>query len=394
MRSEESGRSRYWGTGDFSSRRVQMKKVLAFLLAGTIACSLAACGSSSSSGGSASSAAAVSETTTEAASETTEAASATTETTTQTAEAGSSTASALEDFDISSVDTSKIKVGIAAPDVTHGWVAGVAYYAEKYCKDNNLTYKITTSSDAAEMTTALQDLQAWGATVIVSWPQWSGMEDAIQEVIDSGIPVVNFDVDVDCEGIYKVTGDNYDMGYQCGKYISDTVGDGANIVVMDVPSSGSVCELRKQGFYDYLNKIGYDQSNIFEVQEDAFTRDDGLADMADILESHEKIDAVYSMDDETSIGCIQAITEAGRKDIKAITGGGGMQEYFKMIADDQYADLGLATALYSPSMVEDAIKTAIVLQTGGTADPVVVIPTTIVNKDNVADYIDPNNTVY
>ena len=42
-----------------------------------------------------------------------------------------------------------VKVGIAAPDVTHGWVAGVAYYAEKYCKDNNLEYKITTSADAA-----------------------------------------------------------------------------------------------------------------------------------------------------------------------------------------------------------------------------------------------------
>ena len=61
-----------------------------------------------------------------------------------------------------------VKVGIAAPDVTHGWVAGVAYYAEKYCKDNNLEYKITTSADAAEMTAALQDLMAWGATVVVS----------------------------------------------------------------------------------------------------------------------------------------------------------------------------------------------------------------------------------
>ena len=368
-----------------------MKKFLALLLAGAMACSLAACGSSQSSYGGTSAAeakTASTEAASKAAAETPEAA------VTENTEEKSSNSSALADFDISKVDTSKIKVGIAAPDVTHGWVAGVAYYAEKYCKDNNLTYKITTSSDAAEMTTALQDLQAWGATVIVSWPQWSGMEDAIQEVIDAGIPVVNFDVDVKCEGIYKVTGDNYDMGYQCGKYIADKVGDGANIVVMDVPSSGSVCELRKQGFYDYLKKINYDQSNIFEVQEDAFTRDDGLADMADILESHDKIDAVYSMDDETSIGCIQAITEAGRTDIKAITGGGGMQEYFKMIADDKYADLGLATALYSPSMVEDAIKTAIILQTGGTADSVVVIPTTIVNKDNVKDYIDPNNTVY
>ena len=98
-----------------------------------------------------------------------------------------------------------VKVGIAAPDVTHGWVAGVAYYAEKYCKDNNLDYVMTVSSDAAEMTANLQDLVADGCTVIVSWPQWTGMETALQEVIDAGIPVVNFDVDVNCEGIYKVT---------------------------------------------------------------------------------------------------------------------------------------------------------------------------------------------
>ena len=287
-----------------------------------------------------------------------------------------------------------IKVGIAAPDVTHGWVAGVAYYAEKYCKDNNLEYKITTSADAAEMTSALQDLMAWGATVVVSWPQWTGMETALQEVIDAGIPVVNFDVDVDCEGIYKVTGDNYDMGYQCAKYIADKVGDGAIIAVMDVPSSGSVCELRKEGFYAYMDEIGYDMTNVFEVTLESFARDDGLTVMADVLEKNPQIDAVFSMDDETSIGSIQAITEAGRTDIKAITGGGGCQEYFRMIADEQYADLGLCSALYSPSMVQDAIKTAIDLLNGGEAEPIVVIPTTIVSADNVADYLDPENTVY
>ena len=220
------------------------------------------------------------------------------------------------------------------------------------------------------------------------------METAIQEVIDAGIPVVNFDVDVDCEGIYKVTGDNYDMGYQSAKYITDIVGDGAVIAVLDVPSSGSVCQLRKQGFYDYLAEINYDISNIFESQEDAFTRDDGLKDMADLLEKYDKIDAVFSMDDETSIGAIQAITEAGRTDIKAITGGGGMQEYFRMIADPEYKDLGPASALYSPSMVTDAIKTAITLLEGGEAEPVVVIPTTIVSAENVDEWLDPENTVY
>ena len=292
-------------------------------------------------------------------------------------------------------DTDKtVKVGIAAPDVTHGWVAGVAYYAEKYCKDNNLEYKITTSSDAAEMASALNDLVAWGATVIVSWPQWSGMETAMQEIIDSGIPVVNFDVDVDCTGIYKVTGDNYDMGYQSAKYIVEKAGEAAHIVVLDVPSSGSVCELRKQGFYAYLDEISYDKSNIKEYQLNSFAAADAQSAMADILEANPQIDAIFSMDDETSIGTLNTLVEAGRTDVKAITGGGGCQAYFKMIADEAYATYGPASALYSPNMVEDAIETAIKVMNGETVESVVVIPTTIVSADNVADYLDANNTVY
>lgn len=286
------------------------------------------------------------------------------------------------------------KIGIAAPDVTHGWVAGVAYYAEKYCKEQNLEYKITTSSDAAEMMANLNDLVSWGADAIVTWPQWAGMEDAVSEILAEGIPVVGFDVDINSEGIYKVTGSNYDMGYQSAKYIVETVGDAASIAVFDVPSAASVSGLRKQGFYDYLKEIGYDQTNVFEIALDAFTRDCGLKDMTDVLESHDRVDAVFSMDDENSIGIVQAIREAGRTDVKAITGGGGMQEYFRMIRDEQYRDLGLSSALYSPSMVEDAIETALKLCRGEKCEQTVVISTTIVTASNVSEFIDPNNKVY
>lgn len=288
----------------------------------------------------------------------------------------------------------KVKIGIAAPDVTHGWVAGVAYYAEKYCKENNISYKITTAADAAEMTANLGDLVAWGADAIVTWPQWTGMEDSVADILAQNIPVVSFDFDIACEGIHKVTGNNYDMGYQSAKYIAEKVGDKAVIAVFDVPSAGSVAELRKKGFYDYLNEIGYDKSNIFEVAETAFGRQNGLADMTDVLASHDHIDAVFSMDDENSIGILQACVEANRTDVKAITGGGGMQEYFRMIRDEQYASYGLASALYSPSMVEDAIRAAIALSEGNSYEKEIVIATQIVTRENVSEFIDDNNKVY
>ncbi len=290
--------------------------------------------------------------------------------------------------------TDEYKIGIAAPDVTHGWVAGVAYYAEKYCKEQGITYKITTSADAAEMMANLNDLVTWGADAIVFWPQWTGMEDAVSEIIAQEIPVVSFDFELNCDGIYEVTGDNYGMGYESAKYITETVGDGAHIAVLDVPSAGSVSAQRKQGFYDYLKEIGYDKSNIFEVSEDAFTRDSGLKSMTDILESHAQVDAVFSMDDEISIGVVQAITEAGRKDIRAISGGGGMQEYFRMMKDSKYASLGLASALYSPSMVENAVSTAVSLCSGEKCENHIVIPTTVVTAKNADKYIDAGNTVY
>lgn len=289
---------------------------------------------------------------------------------------------------------SKIKLGLAAPAVTHGWVAGVAYYAEKYCKENGIEYKLTTSENAEDMKNSLSELTEWGADAIVVWPQWTGNEDAVKAIIDKGIPVVSFDVDINCEGIHKVMGNNYDMGYQCAKYILDKVGKDSSIAVLDVPSAGSVSALRKKGFNDYLEEYGYNTDNLIEIAEDGFARESGYNDMKKLLSEHKKIDAVFSMDDEVSIGVANAILESGRKDIKAVTGGGGMQEYFNMIADSKYAGMGLASALYSPSMIEDAIQTAIDICNGESSSKIVIIPTSIVTSDNVNNYFDSQNTVY
>ena len=124
----------------------------------------------------------------------------------------------------------------------------------------------------------------------------------------------------------------------------------------------------------------------------AFTREDGLKDFTDILAANAQIDAVYSLDDETSIGVLQAISDAGRADIKVITGGGGMQEYFKMMPENQ--NIWICSALYSPLMVRDAVDMALSVLKGETVDAVKVIPTTIVDRDNCDQYIDANNTVY
>ena len=286
-------------------------------------------------------------------------------------------------------EASLYKIGILAPAVTHGWVAAVAYNAEQRCLElaDTVEYKLYTSSNAEEMTTQLDDLLTWGAEAIVAFPQWEGMEVPIQAAIDKGVVVVNFDIEIAAEGVYRVSGDNEDMGVQGANYIVDKIGTEGIVVMLEVPTSGSVSELRKAGFVDTLAEIAPDMEVISYATQ--FTREDGLTDMADILTSNAQIDAVYSMDDETSIGALQAIKEANRTDIQVITGGGGMQEYFNMMPENE--DIWIESATYSPGMVRDAVDMAISILSGEEVDPVVIIPTTIVDRSNYTEFLDENS---
>ena len=138
------------------------------------------------------------------------------------------------------------------------------------------------------------------------------------------------------------------------------------------------------GFMDTIAEIAPDLNiHTYATQ---FTREDGLSDFADILTSLDQIDAVYSLDDETSIGVLQAISEAGRDDIQVVTGGGGMQEYFEMMPGNE--DIWIQSALYSPAMVKDAVDVAVDLLKGNTVEDDTIIPTTVVDRDNYEEFID------
>lgn len=293
-------------------------------------------------------------------------------------------------------ETAPIKVGVLVPAVTHGWVGGVTYSAEQYCKEleaaGTIEYKLLTSSNAEEMTAQFDEVILWGAQAIVVAPQWTGMEVAAQNAIDQGIVVVAFDMDIDAQGIYKVTGDNESMGTASAAYIVENIGTTGTVVAMPVPTSGSVSELRMKGFTEAMAELAPEMT-ILEYANAAFSAQEGMAVMADVLTANPQIDAVYSLDDETSIGALQAIADAGRTDIKVITGGGGAQSYFTVIKE-KAGEINACSALYTPLMIRDCFDVALAVLGGEEVDAVKVIPSQIVDATNVDEYIDPSNTIY
>ena len=134
-----------------------------------------------------------------------------------------------------------VKVGVLVPVMTHGWVSGITYQADAYAKqlkaEGKIDYRLTTSSNAEEMTTQIEEAILWGAEILVIAPQWTGMEAPVQDAIDRGKIVVAFDMDIDAEGILKVTGDNKSMGVAGAKFIVDKVGPTATVIALPVPTS-------------------------------------------------------------------------------------------------------------------------------------------------------------
>ena len=291
-------------------------------------------------------------------------------------------------------EAEKPNIGILAPAETHGWVGGVAYFAQQTADSLDIDYTMLTSGDAEEMSSNIEQLMQLGVDGIVVWPQFKGVETAAEMALADGIIIYNFDmiIDVDeqyADSMYVLTGDNYGMGVAAANYIVEKIGTEGIVLICDVPGSGNVAEDRKAGFLDTMAEIAPEMEFVTIATE--FNREAGLNDVADALTANQQIDAVFSMDDETSIGALQAIIEAGRTDIKAITGGGGCQEYFNMMTDETYADIWVSSMTYTPDMIVNCVENIVKILEGEEIEHMIVLPTNVVDRDNVADFLNPDS---
>ncbi len=277
------------------------------------------------------------------------------------------------------------KLGIIVLEADHGWLAGVSYYAEQKCKELGIDYQIYTSGNVNDQASQIEEAIAEGCAAIVLEPHTDEVSVAAQRIVDADIPLILFDRTVTGDYDAYVAGDNPGIGTESAKVIGEKLEGKGNVVVLNVPSSGVVSTDRVDAFKAEM-AASYPEIKLIDITADDFTQENGLKTASDALVANPQIDAIFSIDDESSLGILQAIKDAGRTDIQMLSGCGGCQAYFNKINSE--TDVSLFTATYSPMMIQDAIATAIDVVNGKTVEKDIIIPPTIVNKDNVADYLD------
>ncbi|MEG1473495.1 MAG: substrate-binding domain-containing protein [Christensenella sp.] len=280
-------------------------------------------------------------------------------------------------------------VGISVPNNPTGWVAGVQWSAKNTADQLGLNYKLVASESASDQANKIDELIQLGCEYIVLFPDNDELAVAAQKVMDAGITLINFDRTLgDVKPDYYVAGDNPGMGIAGGEYIAEKLGEkGGNVVIMSIPSYGSIFTARVDGFKSVVEK-NPQLKVLGEYASDNGAPETVLPVMTDVLTKHPEIDAIYSADDEMSVGILQAIKEQGRTDIKVITGGGGAQSYFKLM--DEYPDIWVSSQTYAPYMMADAVKVADKLIKGEKVEAQTIIPTSNVDRDNYKKYMADN----
>lgn len=283
-------------------------------------------------------------------------------------------------------------IAIVVPAAEHGWMAGIAYFAEQKCKELGLNegdgYKLVTSSNANEQANQIDEMISLKPAAIVLLPHNDEVSVAAQKIVDKDIPLVVFDRKVDADYTAYVAGDNPDMGAQSAEYMGEKLGGKGTIAVLNVPSSGSVSTERVDAFKKVMSEK-YKDIKLVDITAADFTQEAGLKTAADALVANQTLDAIFSIDDESSLGILQAIREAKRTDIKYLSGGGGGQAYFQKIQTETAPEC--FTATYSPSMIGDAVELAKDIKEGKKVEKENIIPPDIVTKDNVSKFLDKNS---
>jgi ribose transport system substrate-binding protein len=285
-------------------------------------------------------------------------------------------------------DDDTLKIGISLPAATHGWMGALIDSAEKQAKalkeSDGIEYVMTNAADPNKQANDVDDLIAQDVDVIVMLPiESAALSPVGQKVKDAGIPLVIVDRELENDAATVVVkGDNEGIGVNAGKYFVEKLNGKGKVVEITGPPS-SVTEQRGAGFKEAMESSDIE---VVASQSGDFSTEKSLEVMQNILQAHPEIDAVFTQDDGMALGVLQAIKEAGRKDIQFVTGAGGGKAVFEDIKED---GLITATFLYSPTMVEDAVKIAADIAKGKKpAESMVVKEATQVTKDNVDEFYD------
>ena len=242
---------------------------------------------------------------------------------------------------------------------------------------------VSSDYDLGKQSTQIDNFMASGVDmVLLNAADPVAIEPAMARLRAAGI--VSVALDVSAKGAdATVQTNNIAAGQNACKYITDKLGGKGNVIIITGPPTSSVQD-RVKGCKESLAKSP-DIKILSDNQNGKVTREGGLEVMIGLLTAYDKIDAVFTINDQEAIGADLAAKQLNRTDffITSVDGAPDIVEALK-----QPGSLIQASSSQDPyAMAQKAVEVGdAILQGKPPAEKVTLIPTELVTRDNVNQY--------
>jgi ribose transport system substrate-binding protein len=245
---------------------------------------------------------------------------------------------------------------VSIPSGDHGWTAGVVWWAQRaMALHPEIDWQFAAAENGQKQVADIETMMAKGLDGLVVLPtEVEPVTQACKAAHQRGIYIVNVDRGL-TEPIADVhlEGDNKLFGRKSAEYVVDKMNHKGNLVILE----GQINQVNS----DRVNAAKavfaqYPDIHILADQEADWNREQGLKVMQGILATNPRIDAVWAQDDDTALGAIAAIKEAGRQNQMWVLGGAGMKQVVEMVMNRD--PMVPADITYPPSMIAAGIHLA------------------------------------
>jgi ribose transport system substrate-binding protein len=251
----------------------------------------------------------------------------------------------------------KVRIGVSVPAATHGWTAGIGWWARRaMALYPEIDFVYATADGPQKQIADIEDMLSKGIDgLVVLATESAPLTPVAKQAKQRGVFIVNVDrgflepvADIFLEG------DNKAFGRKSAQFIADRLGGKGSIVIL----TGIPCTVDT----DRVNAARevfaqYPEIKILDQQPAFWNRQKAVEVTENLLTKHRKIDCIWAADDDMAMGAIQAIKERRRDKEIWVFGGAGMKEMVKKVMDKDPMVPGNVT--YSPSMIAAGIHTAV-----------------------------------
>lgn len=278
-------------------------------------------------------------------------------------------------------------VGFSVGSLGNLFFVTMAKGVEAKAKEINPNVKVTVADSAYDLNKQFNQIDNFITSgvdlILLAAADPKAIAPAVKRAQAAGIVVMAIDVAA-VGADATVQTNNVQAGEIACQYIVDKLGaDGGQIIIQNGPQTSSVID-RVNGCRTSLAKNPKIEV-LSDDQDGKCSREGGMAIMQGHLTRYQKIDAVFTICDPQATGADLAAKQLGRSEF-FITSVDGAPDIEKALKGGN--TVIEASASQDPyGMAQQAVQIGYDIMNGKKpAEPMILMPSTLVTKDNVADY--------